>query len=335
MRNWKRSRVVSAMIGYVMLLVVLSGCGQASVKEANSGSGASGAPASGAAANGGQTDDKGTKVYEAANGKIEVPQQPKRVVVLGDSYYGYLLALGIQPIGVTQHVKSNPYFAGYVNVPDLGDGKSTEKVLELQPDLIIVFQSEDGSIENLSKIAPTVAIPYGKLPLREQLTEFGKLTGREKQAAEWIAKWDQKIKEATPKVKAAVGDKTVSILQPYAKGIYAFGHNYGRGGEIIYGEFKLNAPSAIQKEAIDSGKGWATLSLEVLPDFAGDFIFTSPWSGDQGNPDVVYGSPLWKNLPAVKNNRVFELDKDASYFNDPVSMEKHLEFIVQKLTLNP
>ncbi len=44
----------------------------------------------------------------------------------------------------------------------------------------------------------------------------------------------QEKAEAKPKVQAAVGDKTVSILQPYAKGIYAFGHNFGRGGDILY-----------------------------------------------------------------------------------------------------
>ena len=32
------------------------------------------------------------------------------------------------------------------------------------------------------------------------------------------------------------------------------------GGDIIYGEFDLKAPPIIQKEAIDSGKGWAKLS---------------------------------------------------------------------------
>jgi len=133
-------------------------------------------------------------------------------------------------------------------------------------------------------------------------------------------------------VKAAVGDGTVSVLQPYAKGIYAFGHNFARGGEIIYGEFQLKAPPAVRKEAIDSGKGWASLSLEKTPDFAGDYIFTSPWTGDDADPEVVYGSSIWKNLPAVKNNRVFTLDRNGSLFNDPVSLEGQLEFIVESLT---
>ena len=83
--------------------------------------------------------------------------------------------------------------------------------------------------------SPTITVEYGKLPVREQLLEFGKITGREDQAKAWIAEWDQKIAGYKPKVEAAVGDKTVSILQPYSKGIYAFGHNYGRGERFFTG----------------------------------------------------------------------------------------------------
>lgn len=184
------------------------------------------------------------------------------------------------------------------------------------------------SLRVISKIAPTVAIKFGELPLREQLREFGKMTGKEAEAETWIAAWDQKIAEVKPQVQAAVGDKTVSILQPYAKGIYAFGHNFGRGGDILYGELELKAPPTIQKEAIDSGQGWANLSLEKLPEYAGDYIFTNAWSGDDADPSVVYESSLWKNLPAVKNNLVFMTNRKGDLFNDPISLEAQLEFML-------
>ncbi len=273
-----------------------------------------------------------TITYAAANGEVKIPKDPKRVVVVADSYVGYFLALGIKPVGITDSALSNVYFKGKTDgIASIGDGKSVEKILDLHPDLIITFAGTE-NIDALEKIAPTVAVEYGKKDFKEQLREFGKMTGKEEKANEWIAQWDLKIAELKPKVQAAVGNKTVSILQPYAKGIYAFGHNYGRGGEIIYGEFQLKAPPLVQKEAIDSGKGWATLSLELLPEYAGDYMFTSAWSGDNADPQVVYGSSVWKGLPAVKNNRVFKLDAKSSFFNDPVSLEAQLEFIVDKLT---
>lgn len=315
------------LLMFVLLFGLLTACGN-STTDSKPGAAAPETPSAQGATE--------TITYKAANGEIKVPKDPKRVVELTDSYVGNLLALGIKPIGVTQHALENPYFKGKLDgVENLGDGKSVEKILELQPDLIIAPSYMDATVlEKLSKIAPTVALEYGKLPVREQHLEIGKLTGKEDKAKEWIANWDKKIAEAKPKVEAAVGDKTVSILQPYAKGIYAFGHNYGRGGEIIYGEFHLKAPQAIQKEAIDSGQGWANLSLEKLPDYAGDFIFTSAWSGDDADPSVVYDTNVWKSLPAVKNNRVFQLDKKGSFFNDPISLEAQLDFIVDSLTGN-
>jgi iron complex transport system substrate-binding protein len=314
-------RKIGILAVVLFLVGILSACGNTSDNAASPST--QGNPA-----------DSGSETitYTAANGEVKIPKNPKRVVVVADSYVGYFLALGIKPVGITESALSNIYFNGKTDgIENIGDGKSVEKILDLQPDLIVTFAGTE-NIDALEKIAPTVAVEYGKKDFKEQLREFGKMTGREEKANEWIANWDKKIAEMKPKVQAAVGNKTVSILQPYAKGIYAFGHNYGRGGEIIYGEFQLKAPPLVQKEAIDSGKGWATLSLELLPDYAGDYIFTSAWSGDNADPEVVYGSSVWKGLPAVKNNRVFKLDPKSSFFNDPVSLEAQLAFIVDKLT---
>lgn len=330
----------------VLMLILLAACGSGGGSQAGDDAGTNGANQnqSGSASNEKEgASDKGaaagsgeTITYKAFNGEIQVPKDPKRVVEVSDNYVGYLLKLGIKPVGVKKASIENPYFKGMLDgVENLGDGNSVEQILALQPDLIIAPSYMDAALlEKLAQIAPTVAIEYGKLRVRDQMLEIGKLTSREDKAKEWIASWDKQIADAKPKVQAAVGDKTVSILQPYAKGIYAFGHNFGRGGEIIYTELELKAPEAIQKEAIDSGQGWASLSLEKLPDYAGDFIFTSPWTGDNADPEAVYGSSIWKGLPAVQNNRVYRIVREGSFFSDPVSMEGQLKFIVESLTNN-
>ncbi|MED1724595.1 hypothetical protein [Brevibacillus parabrevis] len=41
-----------------------------------------------------------------------------------------------------------------------------EKVIDLQPDLIVTESSDDqGRYDQLSKIAPTISIPYGQLKI--------------------------------------------------------------------------------------------------------------------------------------------------------------------------
>ena len=245
-----------------------------------------------------------TITYAAVNGDIKIPKNPQRIVVLANQYVGYFLALGLKPAGITENPLSNPYFAGKLDgVQNLGDGSSLEKILDLKPDLIIVYDGTK-NIEQLAKIAPTVAIKYGDKNFKDRLIDFGLMTNTEDKAKIWIANWDKKIAEYKPKVEGAVGQKTVSILNTYAKGLYVWGSGFGRGGEIIYGEFKLKAPAAAQKDVIDSGTGFATISLEKLPEYAGDYIFTSPWLGDTADPAVVYDSKLWKTLPAVKQSCV-------------------------------
>jgi len=121
----------------------------------------------------------------------------------------------------------------------------------------------------------------------------------------------------------------VSILQPHAKGIFAWGDKGGRGGEILHGDLGLKAPAIIQEKLIDGDEFGADLTLELLPEYAGDYIFTSNWGWDDGNADVVYESKLWKTLPAVKNNQVYFINEKGSYYNDPISLEAQLDFIVE------
>ncbi|WP_191561072.1 iron-hydroxamate ABC transporter substrate-binding protein [Metabacillus idriensis] len=315
MKGQFHKRIIG-LICALFVIGILAACGNQEKTEENSSS---------------EKKTEETITYKAANGDVKIPKHPKRVVLVADSYYGHFLTLGIQPVGAPQNVFDNPFFEGKTKgTENIGDGTSAEKILELKPDLIIAWTTYEG-IDQLEKIAPTVAIEYSALNTKEQLKEFGKMTGTEEKADEWLASWDKKIAEAKPEVEKAVGDQTVALIQPYDKGINVFGSTFARGGEILYEEFDLKAPDLIQKEAIDSGAGYAQFSLEKLPEYAGDYIFTSPWSAEDDGTKT-YNSQMWKDLPAVKNERVFEIHPIGFYFNDPISLEGQLEFIVENLT---
>lgn len=311
-------KISSVLAILVLLISVLAACGNNDSKPADDNS---------------ATEEKETRTYKSDFGDVEIPANPERVVVLGPTYVGYLLTLGNTPAGVPQLALDNPHYEGKLEgATNLGDGTSAEAVLELQPDLIIAYNTDE-NIEILKETAPTVQIEYGKLDFKDQLREFGKMLGKEDEAEKWITQWDEKVAQNKQKVVDAVGDKTVSLLQPYAKGIYVYGDSYARGGEIIYTEFGLKAPPKAQEEAVDNGPGYASVSLEVLPEYAGDYIFTSKWAGDTAENNVSE-STIWKELPAVKNGTVFEVDSAGSFFNDPMSLDQQFDFIVEKLTNN-
>jgi len=272
-----------------------------------------------------------TKTYQDSAGTVTIPTDPKRIVDLTGNAIGNLLKLGISPVGVTSDALENPYHEGMLeNIVDLGDGTSFEAILAVNPDLIIAFDyMEKTYYEKLEQIAPVIRFTYGAETPVELFVEYGKITRREKEAESWVEQWNRKIAEVKPKIAEAVGSGTVSILQPYAQGIYVWGNKGGRGGEILYDYLELKAPPVIQQTLVDGNEFNGDISLEKVPEYAGNFIFTSNWGGDDGDPDVLYGSSLWKNLPAVKNGHVFFIDPKGSYYNDPISLDAQLELIVE------
>ncbi|MCY8087961.1 iron-hydroxamate ABC transporter substrate-binding protein [Bacillus sonorensis] len=310
-----RRRTFIAAFFALLLITALAACGNKTESKGSSS----------------DSNKEETITYKAENGTVKVPKHPKRVVVLADDYYGYLKTLGIPVVGASERVFQNPYFKGKTDgVTNIGDGMSAEKIINLKPDLIVVWTTQKVDIEKMEKIAPTVALKYGKSSA-EQLRDFGKMTGTEDKAEKWLAEWDKKVAAAKSKVQKAVGDKTVSVMQTNGKEIYVFGDKYGRGGSIIYQDLGLKATKLTKEKAISQGPGYTSISLEKLPDFAGDYMFIGPWQsgGDDGG---VFETSIWKNLDAVKHGHVYKIDPIGFYFSDPISLEGQLKFITDNLT---
>ncbi|MFF2089859.1 ABC transporter substrate-binding protein [Paenibacillus sp. NPDC058174] len=331
----KKSASMAAAALLLCLTLLLTACSSGpnagNISTSKEGTNVSGQQSAGQASTN-TAPDATTKTYTDSQGTVVIPMNPKHIVDLTGSFTGNLLALGVKPVGVQADLLKNPFLEGMLDgVQSVDSSFSPEKILSWQPDLIIVVAAAELEpvYKELDKIAPVVRLEYGKYSYKDLMLEYGKIAGKEQAAQDWVKNWNEKINEYKPQITQVVGDKTVSILQPYANGIYAFGDFYARGGEILYKEFGLKAPKLIQEELMDKGEGVIHLSLERLPDYAGDYIFTSNWGWDNGDPEVVYGSSLWKNLPAVKENRVFFINAEGSYYNDAVSLEAQLDFIVE------
>ena len=258
-----------------------------------------------------------TYMYKGANGEVEIPKQPKRVIVLADQLVGHILALDVPIVGLSELALQNPYFADKVDgIESVGDTYSLEKIVALKPDLIIALAGMDG-YQEFEKIAPTVGIPYGEKNYKEQIEEFGIMLHKEKEAQQWLQQWEESIASVKPKIEQIVDGKTVSIIGGTDKSLMVFSQNYGRGGEIVFGELGLTMPDKVAQDTTETG--WAQISMEVLQDYTGDYLIVE-------NDSLPYleKSPLWADLPAVKNNNMHIIERKAAYFNDPVSLDKQL-----------
>lgn len=298
------------LLPFMLIFVLLiSACSSGSTENKNDSS---------------KNSESKTITYQSEDGPVKVPANPKRVVVLG-SYAGNVLSLGVNIVGVDSWSKMNPRFEKKLKGVEEVSDENLEKIIELKPDLIIGL-STTKNIDKLKKIAPTVTYTYDKVDYLTQHVEIGKLLNKEKEAQSWVDDFKKRAAKAGSDIKAKIGeDSTVSVIENFDKQLYVFGDNWGRGTEILYQEMKLKMPEKVKKMALKDG--YYAISPEVLPEYAGDYLI---FSKNQDGDTSFEKTDTYKNIPAVKNNHVFEANAKEFYFNDPITLDYQLDFFTQK-----
>lgn len=279
-----------------------------------------------------------TRVYTDATGReVEIPVNPQRVVTT--QYLDAMLALGIKPLGAPSHVLDNNYLGELQEgVVDLGSPFQIEKVLELEPDLILSANPEE--VEQLSKIAPTVVVPWMYGDVFAQFKEIAKVLNREQEAEQWMARLEAKAAEGRTQLAGAIGqDEVVTIFMAYGKDVLRIygGRNVGH---TIYRSLQLTPPPFIQEKLKQDPDFkefvFEQISMEKIPEYAGDRIIMLVY--DQAAKDAggmfhqIEQSPIWKNLDAVKNNRVYYVDVDPWFAYSPIAIEQSLEQAIDLLS---
>lgn len=270
----------------------------------------------------------GTITYESETGPIEVPADPQRVILLS-GFTGNVIDLGVNIVGVDVWSKNSPTFEKELKDVEEVSDENLEKIIELEPDLIIGL-STIKNLDKLSEIAPTVTYTWGKVDYLTQHLEIGKLLNKEKEAKSWIDDFKEQAQAAGEEIRAKIGeDATVSVIESYDKDLYVFGDNWARGTEILYQAMNLKMPEKVKEMALKSG--YYTLSAEVLPEYAGDYVILSKYADADSS---FQETETYKNIPAVKNKRVFEMNGQGASFSDPVTLEKQLKFFKESFLGN-
>ena len=253
----------------------------------------------------------------------DIPKNPKRIASLSSTYTGYLLQLGFDPVTVTFYDAKNPVLKEKVKNAKVLMPEDLESIAKQKPDLIIVDAS-DKNIDELKKIAPTIAIDYGKNDYLEILNRFGQIFGKEKEADQWIADWKSKTADIGKQLKEKLGQNvTFTVVGLYEKEIYLFGNNWGRGGEVIYKSLGFDAPQKVKDEVFPSG--YLQVSQETVSEYIGDYVLVA--AEDDKTGSALYESDVWKSIPAVQQNHILKVDANAFYFNDPLTLEYELKTI--------
>lgn len=268
-----------------------------------------------------------TKKVPTINGEIEIPTKVERLVV--DAYLPTSLLLGVKPVGATQRDLENVHIQNQIEgIANTGEN-SVEAILALQPDLILTASGEPEDYEKFSKIAPTIVIPYETYrSVEEEVVGLAEIFGKQAEGEAWLKMFEEKVNEHKERLATVMDEnETVSIFGAFGKDFYLYGDGIYRGGQAIYKKLQLQAPERIQKELIDAGETYKQVSYEVLPEYAGDYIFLDESKGAELNKEDA----LWLSLDAVKNNNVFYLAPDRFWPYDPIAVLAQVEEVTNML----
>ncbi|SFF47433.1 iron complex transport system substrate-binding protein [Paenibacillus algorifonticola] len=340
---YRKSRKTScaAIVGLLSLILFLSACsGNAG---SNNGGAPSPLPSPSPSTDGGQEQAVAfPRTIEAANGSVVIEKQPERIAVVHWGYIESILLFDLKTVGLAlPFTKENsslesdnykPFVDKIDEVVVVGENTTVnmESLLEYSPDLIIAGSAINAEVtDQLEKIATTVVVDEAQTDVWTNwpalVTKFGEILGQEDVATDFIAGFENKIKDA--KEKLADVDGNVAFLQIRDKVAYLGGTKtltpyYEKG-------LGLKAPddSVMEQGAEMSLEGLAELNPDYL--FLGYFNYNNPSMAAVS--DEWEKSEVWKKLKAVESGQVYGFNGALGMGYGPIGQSYGIDAVVEAL----
>jgi iron complex transport system substrate-binding protein len=299
--NKKRGRLASMMLAAAIgAVTVLAGC---------SGGKGTDAGASNAGSTGQGADQ--SYVVKHAMGETKIPKTPERIVILTNEGTEALLALGIKPVGAVKSWTGDPWYdhikAEMEGVKNVGTESqpNIEEIAALKPDLIIGNKMRIEKVyDQLSQIAPTVYSTELRGEWKNNFKLYAEAVNKKAEGEKVLADFDKRVED----LKSKAGDKlkqTVSLVRFLASTARIYYNDTFAG--IIFKQIGIARP---EKQDLD--KFADDVTKERIPDMDADYLFYFTYETGDGKATKLeeewLNDPLWKNLNAVKNNRVMKVD---------------------------
>ena len=225
----------------------------------------------------------------------------KRVVALSPHSVEMLYAIGAGEsiVATTEHAD---YPQQALQIPRIGGyhGIQIERVIELDPDLVVVWGSGNKAedIEKLNNLGFKVynSDPKTLEAVATELEELGELTGHQERAAMVVADYQLQLKEL--RASNSVKPKVKVFYQLWSSPLMSVAKNswIQQIIDVCHGENVF----------YDADSDYPQLSLENVLLKMPEVILQSQ---DKGNILGVDWSP-WQEIPAVKNNHIYPLNAD-------------------------
>ncbi len=249
-------------------------------------------------------------VTDDAGSKITLQSKPQNIISLTLGTDEMLLKLVDK-----SRIKAVTYLADDKGISNISeevksisnklDSDNAEKVIALQPDLVIVADyTKKEFVQQLLDAKLTVfkvRTPNSIDEVKRVITNLAQLTGEKAKGTELNSWIDDKLKAVSDKLSALKPEQKLSIMD-YTE----MGSTSGKGtnfDDIVTRAGLINVASKAGLE------GWPQLSKEKIVTFDPDIIVVPSWTYDKNNStekiiEKIKGDKSLASLKAIKNNRI-------------------------------
>jgi iron complex transport system substrate-binding protein len=249
-----------------------------------------------------------TRVIQHAMGESKVTIEPKRIIVLDNGTLDNLLALGIKPIGAPTVFLEEPYPAylkdqteGIQNVGTI-DEPNLETIASLSPDLILGSKDTHEAIyEKLKQIAPTVFVETLGATWKENFALQAEAIGKQAESKTLLDNYFARLDDFKQQMGDRLNETTVSLLRPRSDHVRIYLKDSFSGSVLV--DAGLPRPQVQDKDEFAM-----KVTEEQVADMDAKVILWFSRDSDNLIKAKLQNNPLWKNLEAVKSNRVYEVD---------------------------
>ncbi len=280
-----------------LMLIVLSVVGCTPKKESNEGLKVEGVEGKNQESNEEVTSFP-IEIEDNFGNKVTIEKEPMKIVSLAPNNTEVLFALGLgdKVIGVTSYC-DYPEEAKTKEIVGDFEGNNLEKIVELNPDLVLVYgagNEEDNKVLKDAGIKVLGFLPETIDAVMQDIETVGKATGKNKEAADLIEAMNKKKNEIFETIK---GQEEVRVF-------YEIWHDplmaAGKGSFMD----ELITLAGGKNIAEDAEGAYPQYDLEQLIERDPEVYLAS-----QDMPDKTIESikirPGYENISAVKNDRIY------------------------------
>lgn len=256
------------------------------------------------------TTNSKTISIQHAMGTTEIPENPKKVVILTNEGVEALLTLGVKPVGAVTGVTGDWYEhtkSELAEVKPVGkeSAPNVEAIAALKPDLIIGNKMRHEKIyDQLSAIAPTVYSDTIRGAWKDNFKFYAKVLNKESEGQKAIQAYESKIASIKETYSDKLNNEISLVRFMDGKTRIYLGDTFS--GTILK-EIGFKRPAAQQGTEFVNEIG-----KERLNEAEGDvmFYFTYELGDGKGlaREKEWLNDPMFKSLNVVKNNKAYKVD---------------------------